>query len=274
MKKNTYLFYDVMKYPLPFQKEFFAYEEAVDTMKKPGEVLLSRGKGCENMDAFVKHVNHLGWLWKSLPFVDAIYIGNSMSFNALKPWSDIDLFFAVSPWRMWLARLCSNLTLLVLWLRRWRGYTHMKFCLSFYVESDKLNLQSIKYDFSDPYLIYRLAHLVNLYQRLSDKPVDVYEQNYRLREYLPTFPMEQVITLWTKQFTWLTWMKIFIERLFSGIVWDMFEWLIKITRIPFLLWKKKRLWPVGESIIISDHMLKFHEDKRKEYAMKWKIAGK
>ena len=66
------------------------------------------------MQSFVDHVNKLGWLWKSLPFVDAIYIGNSMTFNSLKEDSDIDLCIVVSPGRMWLAKSWSNIALLVL----------------------------------------------------------------------------------------------------------------------------------------------------------------
>ncbi len=48
------------------------------------------------MQAYVDHVNRLGWLWRSLPFVESVYVANSMTFNALHDESDIDLFFVVS----------------------------------------------------------------------------------------------------------------------------------------------------------------------------------
>ena len=201
MADTTYLFYDVMRYPIPFQKEFFAYEEVVDTVKKPGEVLMSRAKPCPSLQEYIDHISKLDRLWRGLPFVEAIYIANSMTFNALHEESDIDLFFVVSPGRMRLARLISNTVLFVLGLKRWRTYVRKNFCLSFYVSMDALNLQSVKLSHYDPYLIYRLAHLVPLYTRLQDHPVDIYEHNYRLREYLPSFPMEQVIHIGTKVYT-------------------------------------------------------------------------
>lgn len=70
-----------------------------------------------------------------------------------------------------------------------------KFCLSFYVTRDHANLQGIKLRPLDPYLVYWLAHLVPIYQKLPEHPVSIYEDNHRLRDYLPTFPMEQVIQL-------------------------------------------------------------------------------
>ncbi len=44
MARPTYLFYEVMNYPVPFHKEFFAYEEVVDTVKKPNEIDFSWAK--------------------------------------------------------------------------------------------------------------------------------------------------------------------------------------------------------------------------------------
>lgn len=114
MSSKTYLFYEVMKYPLPFQKEFFAYEEVVDTVKKPDTVDISRAKPCPSLQEYVDHIHTLERLWRSLPFVEAIYIANSMTFNALHDESDIDLFLVVSSGRMWLARAVSNTVLFVL----------------------------------------------------------------------------------------------------------------------------------------------------------------
>lgn len=53
---------------------------------------------------------------------------------------------------------------------------------------------------------------------------------------------------------------------------DLFESLIKLIWLPILLWKKRRLGMLGDDIILSDVMLKFHADKRKKYATKRKLA--
>ena len=94
---NPYLFYDVMKYPLPFQKEFFAYEEIVNIVKAPEKMLFSRAKPCEEMEEYIALVHKYERLRKSLPFIDMIYLSGSITFNALKEDSDIDLFVVTSP---------------------------------------------------------------------------------------------------------------------------------------------------------------------------------
>ena len=59
MSKTTYLFYDVMEYPIPFHKEFFAYEEVVSTMKPLGDMTFSRAKPVEQMTDYIALVNKL-----------------------------------------------------------------------------------------------------------------------------------------------------------------------------------------------------------------------
>ncbi len=76
-----------------------------------------------------------------------------------------------------------------------------------------MNLQPIKLAHADPYLVYWLAHLVPIYHRRAEDSLDIYEHNYRLREYLPSFPMEQVIHLGLTVHTGTTRVKNMIERL-------------------------------------------------------------
>ncbi len=68
--------------------------------------------------------------------------------------------------------------------------------------------------------------------------------------------------------------KKWIERFFGGRLGDLLEALIKLLRVPILIWKRRRLGVVGESIVIADHMLKFHADKSEKYALQWKMLLK
>ena len=274
MPYDPYLFYEVMNYPAPFQKEFFAYEQAVDTLKAPDKVEFSWAKPCEQMEEYIAHVDKLAWLWRSLPFVEAVYLANSITFNALHDSSDIDLFIVTSEKRIWTARWVSAVMFFILGLKRGRKRVAKKYCLSFYVSKEALNLQKIRLFPSDPYLIYRIAHLVPLYQAFPQRAVDVYEANYWLRDYLPSFPMEHVIKLGNKVFQWRNGVKIWFERVLWWRVWNLLERVIKLIRVPIILLKKKQLGAIWETIVVSDEMLKFHADKRKAYAMKWKIARK
>lgn len=94
---NPYLFYEVMKYPLPFHKEFFAYEEIINTVKAHEKLSFSRAKPCEGIEEYIAVIHKYEWLRRSLPFVDMIYISGSITFNALQKDSDIDLFVVTSP---------------------------------------------------------------------------------------------------------------------------------------------------------------------------------
>ncbi|USN54512.1 MAG: hypothetical protein H6765_08390 [Candidatus Peribacteria bacterium] len=191
-RDRTYLFYELMNYPCPKQKEFFAYGQEL-----PHEREIQTGysweTACPVLEEFREVITRHERLWKSLPFIESIYICNSMSFNALKDDSDIDLFFVVKNGRMRTARFRSTVMLLVLGIKRIGKWIRKKFCLSFYVTTSHIDLQPIRLNPYDPYLVYWLAHLVPLYHERMDDPTDIYEANFWLRSYLPNFPMEQVI---------------------------------------------------------------------------------
>lgn len=89
----------------------------------------------------------------------------------------------------------------ILGIKRTNKKKKQKFRLNFFISRDSLNLQSIKLAPGDPYLIYWLAHLIPLYQRFETQSRDIYEENYRLRDYLPNFPMEHVTSIGSKLFT-------------------------------------------------------------------------
>lgn len=274
MKKYTYLFYDIMKYPIPFDKEFFAYGEVVKTLDTPSDVSFSWAKSSDTIDEAVALIQKLSWLWKSLPFVEAIYVSNTMSFNAMQSSSDIDLFVVTSPKRLWLARSILFVLLFCMRLLKTRRKRAGSFDLDFFVSTEQLNLYSIKNKPYDPYLIYRLAHLVPIYQRREIWHIDIYEENFWLRDYLPSFPMEHVISLWIEICRWSSRFKKWCERILWWICGDMIESIIKKMTLPVLLARKKHGSKDAQNYIIADDMIKLCDDKRKKFAMKRKIAKK
>ncbi|MBQ7073605.1 hypothetical protein IJM86_00735 [bacterium] len=99
-----------------------------------------------------------------MPFVEKIYLCNSLTFNSLNSDSDIDLFIVVQEQKIWTARFFC--LLLFSWFHIKRSLTskHKKFCLSFFVTSEHQNLDGIALDFGDPYLEHWVKHLTLLYQ--------------------------------------------------------------------------------------------------------------
>lgn len=194
-----------MDYPIPNQKEFFYFEKKINKEIQI-EKLFSREKKNPFMNPFINIINKYWKLYKSLPFIQEIFLCNSISFNALKWDSDIDLFIITKQNSIRRARLFSAIFFKVLWLKRSMKNKKQKFCLSFYITQDSKNLYPIMLEKTDIYLTYRLAHLVSLYQE-SNKNESMYTKNKRFKELLPNHPQDYCINIWNNLFTWKTKLK-------------------------------------------------------------------
>lgn len=272
MSQKPYQFYSLMKYPLPRQRDFFAYDKKIEIWSSWHAEKPSRLEISDQMKEYEQFVKKWQKIRKMIPFLEAVYIGNSMSFNALADDSDIDLLLVSNVKRLWHMRLWSVMITRLLGIKRTWRHKKMKFCLSFNVTRDHTDLQRIKLVPHDPYLIYWIAHLVPIYQQHKDYSFNIFKENSRINYYLPNHPLQQVIFLDIPIVYWVNVTRRLIENISRWLFWTFIENLIKLIWIPILLWKRKKLWHIWDDIIISDEMLKFHYDKRKSYALKWKIA--
>lgn len=266
------LFYKIMKYPVPKEKELFLLEKKSEIKLNQKEGF-SRTEKNQYLDKFLNIINKHWKLYKSLPFIKEIFLCNSISFNATKRDSDIDLFIVVKKWCMRKARFFSAIFFKLHWLKRSLKNKKQKFCLSFYITEDNKNLYPIMIDKTDIYLTYRLAHLVPLYQESSNYR-SIYKNNKRFWSLMPNHPQEYCINIWNKLFTWNTKTKKRIEFRFWWLFWKLIEFIIKIIRVPILIKKIKKLWDKWKQIIINNKMLKFHDDIRKQVNLLHHIALK
>ncbi len=282
INKNL-LFYKIMEYPVPTESELFLFEKKLDQLKIKTDKQnkqFSRKEKNKFMDRFIDKVNNHWKLYKSLPFIKEIYLCNSITFNAVKRDSDIDLFIIIKNGSMWRARLFSAIFFKLLWLKRSMTDKKQKFCLSFYITEDNKNLYPIMIDKTDVYLTYRLAHLVPLYQENNKNTHkhsnhhNIYQDNKRFESLMPNHPLDHCINIWNKLFTWKTKIKNRLEFRFWWIFGKVIEWIIKIIRLPILIKKIKKLWKKWKDIIISNKMLKFHDDVREQIHLIHQIAKK
>ena len=96
-----------MNYPVPKNTElFFQYSDTEhtnatkhlkNTTKNEQENSFSRDKKCDHMDEYLQEIKRLESTFQSIPFVEQIFLCNSISFNALDKNSDIDLFIVAEP---------------------------------------------------------------------------------------------------------------------------------------------------------------------------------
>ncbi len=259
------LFYSIMDYPLPEQKEYFLFDHPL--AKEDRQQNKQTTKTSQTTDNtyrqeykvfLVKHQK----LIASLPFVEQVYLCNSISFNALHEKSDIDLTIIVKEGKIWTVKLFTTLYLLLRWVRRRGDNVRKKFCTCFYMTEEAVNLFPTKLkQHTDIYLIYRIAHLIPYYSRERSKQNILIQNNARIQNFLPNHPLQSVINSWIRCMDWTVTSKKRIERTLSWIMGNILEKLIKYTWLPIILWKKRKLQN-SESIIISDSMLKFFDDKR------------
>lgn len=260
-----------MNYPVPNCDSFFYYKKKVNvtenSLKKHQKKGFSWDTQSELMKEYISYINKYWWIYKSIPFIQDIYLCNSITFNAINKNSDIDIVIISKQWKVWRTRFWSVIFFWILWLKRNGSNFVKRFCLSFYIDEGALNIENIKEE-EDVYLYYWLSHCVRLYQEKENN--NFYEKNDWVSQYLPNFTKAQQIDIWNKLFLWKNYFKRIFEFLLNNKIGDLFQNIIKYIRLPIVLYKKKKLWKKGDNIIISDMMLKFYNDKRSIYNLLFK----
>ena len=277
-------FYEIMNYPVPKNAEiFFQYSEAehknINKMlknidKNEAKDWFSRDKKSEYMDEYLQEVKRLKSTFQSIPFVQQIFLCNSISFNALNKNSDIDLFIIAEPGRIRTVKFRSMILFTLKWAKRFWKKTRKKICLSFFITSDSQNLYPISLASLDIYLAYRIAHLVLIYQPDKELNNSFFENNKWVKWILPNYQEKQTISLWIDPFSWNTKFKNIMETLWDWFLWNIFEWTIKHIQKAVIRLKRIRDPVWNKDVIISDSMLKFHQDIREKVSLKYNVKVK
>ncbi len=277
-------FYEIMNYPVPKNSDlFFQYSDTEHTntnklLKNIDETewwnSFSRDEKSEYMDEYLKEIKRLKSTFQSIPFIQQIFLCNSISFNALDENSDIDLFIIAEPWRIWTVKFRSMILFMLKWAKRFWKKTRKKICLSFFITSDSQNLYPISLPSLDIYLAYRIAHLVLIYQPDEEINNSFFESNKRVKWILPNYQEKQTISLWINPFSWNTKLKNVMETLGTWLLWNIFEWTVKHTQKAIIRLKRMRNPVWNKDVIVSDSMLKFHQDIREKVSLKYNVKVK
>ncbi|MFA5029740.1 MAG: hypothetical protein WC518_03260 [Patescibacteria group bacterium] len=197
------------------------------------------------------------------PFVQTVALCNNFGFNNLRQDSDIDLFLVVSPGRLYLVRLLATAIITLLGLRPSADQQADRFCLSFYTAENNLDLSSVKITGHDLYLGYWLTNLVPVFgQSAAD---DLFVANSWLKEFLPhTFGFAPSGVRQISGGSFSRGWKIFWQWPLAGRLGNWAESLAKKLQLKKLSPAKLSLARLGDGrVVISDAMLKFHENDRR-----------
>ena len=217
-------------------KNLLAYKSSFDSLLwvKPApndheKILFQRAE---------KYISRITWI----PGMRMVAVVNSLSMYATHEWSDIDLFVITAKDRMWIVRVLMTLSFSLMWVWRHGEDIAGNFCLSFFIEEDAMDLREIAFE-DDIYLYFWIYYM---------KPVYVVGDTYE----------------WFHAMNW-KWRTQEIENSL-GIFHIIINYQLSIINsLIRYFWEKKarsnhEKKRKPEGVIITQNMLKFHDqDKRK-----------
>lgn len=208
-----------------------------------------------------KKVDRYLWLMRSIPFIRMIAVCNNLSYNNPSEKSDIDLFVVTEKNRLFTAR-----TLVTFWLHLFGVRRHGKkiigrFCLSFFITENHLNLEAIKLQPHDTYLAY---WIMNLKPILGENTYKNFMKANRkwLSEYFPHFnTLSEKRELATNTDN----LRSTQEKILNSPFGQFLENILRSWQLKRARNKAKKLQIHPPAVIINDQILKFHDgDARKK----------
>ncbi len=297
---NTIAFFDIFEYPLtafevwiylPFKCDYFKIEGVLKNGinhigKKNGfyflkgrlEVVNTKLERYNITDRKFKIALRIAKLFKIIPWIKMIAVGNIIGSDNLRDRSDIDLFIVTDKKRIWITRFFCVIFVKFLGVRPKINDTRDKICLSFFVSEDNLNLDCLRLkkpshcegksdnlnDGFDTYFTYWLAGLTPIFDigGVYDKLI---EENGWLASNLPNWKRKIVVSKRDSgkpfSFVYKNTIDLFIGEL---------ETKFKKYQLKILPRDIKELMNIDNRVVVGDKILKFHvNDRRKEFLNKY-----
>jgi hypothetical protein len=219
----------------------------------------------EVSERFWKKVRRFVPLVQFVPFIRMAAVCNTLAINNAARDSDIDLFVVAKSGRLFFARTLLTLMFGLLGVRRHGKKVAGRFCLSFYVTDENLNLENIRLGSDDIYLPFWLVTMKPLYGR------ETYEkllaENGWIKKYFPR-PMEKC-EFWMENRSLKAIARV-KEKVWEGKMGNRIEAWLAAMQYKRYHRNIKKLGPEA-SVIVSEKMLKFHNvDRRSQYAQRFR----
>jgi hypothetical protein len=302
---SPYLFYEFLSYPLPFEREFFAYDMymyathmhralAQDQGVEAGipwdhhlsasdsvlDILRQDIFSWVNVSNYVMDalcvIPYIQRFFPFLPFIEAVYLVGPITCNAPDAERELKFWVVSDVGRVWFVAVILRCVrwLWHIWSRFQPVSKHPPFRISWSMIFDRTraHLTPVKTSRHDVTFVYNMAHAVPVYFCSQDQPFPLYEYNRWIKDYLPNFPCRHVISLWIN----IVFGRNIIARLWTSLLswwlWDGVEALLRgLGKISMLvrtvLWKTS-YWKHG---IMHPHIIIIPDLTRKKIALKRKV---
>jgi hypothetical protein len=203
-------------------------------------------------------------IFRYIPWIRMIAVGNVIGASNWKKESDIDLFIITKAKRIWISRFFCILITLVLRLRPKENNIQDKICLSFFISEEQMNIQSLKLrrqEQDDKYFTFWLSQLMPIYDK-DDCYKEFIKENQWIFEYLPNWQKKDPTTRRKVFGGWGELVQEVIDLFIGGLEGNFKKWQINI--MPANLKKQANK---DTRIVVSDKVLKFHSNDRREEIM-------
>lgn len=233
------------------------------------EIVKQRLRNYNYTNRKFKRALRVARLFKLIPWIKMIAVGNQMGANNLRDESDIDFFIITEPKRIWITRwFCAGITKLL----KLRPQPHKKrdtICLSFYITSDFMDTSKMmlpQKECPDIYFIHWLANLVAIYNK-ENTYNEFINANSWIYDFLPN---------WEKYYSghmrdagpgFSNFYRDFVDMLVGGT--DSIVKRIQLRIMPEAL---HRAMNIDTRTIVNDKILKLYINDRREEYREWYLV--
>lgn len=311
---KTLSYFDLFRYPLTreelyqflWQPPTLSYEDFCRELRLQGEnsfwhsvegyyllpgqaeIIGERQKSIWFAEEKIKIARRAARIVRFIPFLQGFFLCNQLPVG-MKKESDIDVFVIAAPGRIWTVRFLTTFLLTCFGLRRTSLFHFLphflheeshenedNMCLSFFVTPDAFDLQPVALFSDDVYLIFWLHELTPLYDPRA-LHAEVLEKNKWTKTFLPFTGGGSILrsSLSVKDNVISKMCRGGGEKILKGRFGNWLENVLRRTQMKSIHKKLSAKKVESTHIVVSDSMLKFHENDRREYyKMAWKKKWK
>jgi len=201
-----------------------------------------------------------------LPFIRMVGICNGLAFYDAEKGSDIDVFIITEKKRLFTARLFAYLYTQLLRIRRHGKKVKGRFCLSFIISNEAMNLENLKLNEDDIYFFYWIRLLQPVIGKVTYNSF-IKENNWIHKYFDYDFIQDKLIIPESK-------FQQSLQKIFEFPLKGAFgSWIESILRKSMQKRANRKAQKLADrsGIIISDTILKFHDqDMREKLSVLWK----